>query len=82
MDGSATSLLRQPLQIMPEGAAEEGSFLQIGELLPLFTPERLCLSKMLFLHPVKCVSCTLLLQLFILSTTYFSSLLLPLSQLF
>ena len=57
-------------------------FCRLSKLLHSFTSERLSLSKVLFLYPVMLLShCNMSFQLFHLSTTYFSSLLLPLSQL-
>ena len=58
-------------------------FFQIAEPLHILTSERLCLSKVLYVTDlllIDIISCNVFLQLFLFSTTYFSSLLLALPQ--
>ena len=69
----------------PETALQ---FFKLCRLSPIFTSERLCLSKMLFLYPItvidllpiNLISCNIFFQLFLFINTYLCSLLLPLSQ--
>lgn len=60
----------------------EGSWLQIGKPLTIFTSERLCFSEIFILYPamLPAISCQMFLRLFLLfCANYFYSLSLPLS---